>query len=185
MLEGGEADPQSRPAPGARRPRRLEKHSGGIGRDPHAEQARIASRAAPLARLHQHHREHDGHGASRHPQREALEFALDGLALDCCGHARSQEGLSQAKSLQATSGLTSRACCSLRKGNKQPRCCPKGEGRLTSFTAAPASPSSTKNGATPAIPSNRFRSRCANPVPPPDRIADRRRARYDRLRAGS
>jgi two-component sensor histidine kinase len=26
-----------------------------------------------------------GHRASRHPQREALEFALDGLALDCRG----------------------------------------------------------------------------------------------------
>jgi putative transposase len=30
-------------------------------------------------------------------QREALEFALDGLALDCRGHARSQKGLSQAR----------------------------------------------------------------------------------------
>jgi hypothetical protein len=74
----------------------------------------------------------------RHPQREALEFALDGLALDCCGDARSQEGLSQAKSLQATSGLTSRACCSLRKGSKQSRSCSKRQGRLTSFPAAPA-----------------------------------------------
>jgi hypothetical protein len=96
-----------------------------------------------------HHREHDGYCASRHPQREALEFALDGIALDCCGHARSQEGLSQAKSLQATSGPTSRACCSLRKGNKQPRCCSKREGRLTSFTAALASQSSTERGAIP------------------------------------
>jgi hypothetical protein len=76
-------------------------------------------RAAALACLHQHHREHDGHRASRHPQREALEFALNGIAMDRCGHARSQEGLSQAKSLQATSGPTSRACCSLRKGNKE------------------------------------------------------------------
>jgi hypothetical protein len=98
-----------------------------------------------------HHREHDGYCASRHPQREALEFALDGIALDCCGHARSQEGLSQAKSLQATSGPTSRACCSLRKGNKQPRCCPKREGRLTSFTAALASQSSTERGTIPRV----------------------------------
>jgi hypothetical protein len=81
------------------------------------EPARIAGRAAPLARLHQHHLEYDAHCASRHPQREALEFALDGLALDCRGHARSQQGLSQTKSLQATSGPTSCACCSLRKGN--------------------------------------------------------------------
>jgi hypothetical protein len=28
------------------------------------------------------------------------------------------------------------ALAALRKGNKQPRCCPKGQGRLTSFTAA-------------------------------------------------
>ncbi len=40
--EGGEADPQPRPTPGARRPRRLEEHPGGIGRDPHGEQARFA-----------------------------------------------------------------------------------------------------------------------------------------------
>src|ERR1700722_16640467 len=99
-------------------------------------QARSAGRAAAFACLHKHHREHDGHSATRHPQREALEFALDGLALACGRHARSQEGLSQAKSFQATSGLTSLACCSLRKGNKQPRSCSKRDGRLTSFTAA-------------------------------------------------
>jgi hypothetical protein len=63
--------------------------------------------------------------ASRHPQREALEFALNGIALDCCGHARSQEGLRQA--------------------------CPKREGRLTSFTAALASQSSTERGTIPVM----------------------------------
>jgi hypothetical protein len=105
---------------------------------------------AALAHLHQHHREHDGHGASRHPQREALEFAFDGPTLDCRGHARSQEGLSKAQSLQATSGLTSCACSALRKGNKPPRCCPKGQGRLTSFTAALAPQSSTEHGAIPS-----------------------------------
>jgi hypothetical protein len=51
--------------------------------------------------------------------------------------------------IQTTSGLEGRACCSLRKGNKQPRCCPKREGRLTSFTAALASQSSTERGAIP------------------------------------
>jgi hypothetical protein len=38
-----------------------------------------------------------------------------------------------------------------RKGNKQPRCCSKREGRLTSFTAALASQSSTARGAIPGI----------------------------------
>src|SRR6202034_268869 len=118
---------------------------------PHGEQARSAGRVAALARLHEHHREHDGHGASRHPQREALEFAFDGPTLDCRGHARSQEGLSKAQSLQATSGLTSRPCCALRKGNKPPSRCPKGEGRLTSITAALALQSSTEHGAIPII----------------------------------
>ena len=32
-------------------------------------------------------------------------FVLDGIALDCCSHARSQEGLSKAKGLQAPCGL--------------------------------------------------------------------------------
>jgi hypothetical protein len=44
------------------------------------------------------------------------EFALDGLALDCCGHARSQEFPPYEPRLLLTT-----------KRNKQPRCCPKGE----------------------------------------------------------
>ena len=36
----------------------------------------------------------DGDRASRHPQCEALEFVLDGFALDSCGHERSKERLS-------------------------------------------------------------------------------------------
>jgi hypothetical protein len=82
---------------------------------------------------------------------EALEFVLDGFALDRCGHERSQERLSQAQSLQATSGIAARACRSLRKGHKQSRSCPNCEGRLTSFTATPASQSSTKHGAIPTV----------------------------------
>jgi hypothetical protein len=52
---------------------------------------------------------------------------------------------SPVKSLQATFAHEPRLR-SLRKGNKQPHCCPKGEGRLTSFTAALASQSSTDHG---------------------------------------
>src|SRR5258707_4801122 len=102
-----------------------------------------------LAGLHQHHRKYDGHRASRHPQCEALEFVLDGFALDRCGHERSQERLSQAQSLQATSCLAGRACRSLRKGDQQSRSCPNCEGRLTSFTATTASQSSTEHGTIP------------------------------------
>src|SRR5207302_9612880 len=44
---------------------------------------------------------------------KALAVRLDGLALDRGGHARSQEGLSQAEGIQTTSGLANRACCPL------------------------------------------------------------------------
>src|ERR1019366_1508171 len=55
---------------------------------------------------------------------------------DRCGHERSQERLSQAQSLQATSGIAARACRSLRKGNKQSRSCPNGADRFTKFNRA-------------------------------------------------
>src|SRR5260370_28137972 len=71
--------------------------------------------------------------AARMKQCEALEFALDGFALDRCGHERSQERLSQAQSLHATSGIAARPCRSLRKGNKTSRSLPNFAGRLTSF----------------------------------------------------
>src|ERR1017187_8669111 len=96
-------------------------------------------------------RKYDGDRVSRHPQCEALEFVLDGFALDRCGHERSQERLSQAQSLQATSCLAGRACRSLRKGDQQSRSCPNCEGRLTSFTATTASQSSTEHGAIPEV----------------------------------
>jgi hypothetical protein len=88
-----------------------------------------AGRVAALARLHKHHREHDGHGASRHPQREALEFAFDGPTLDCRDHARIQEGLSKAPSLQACEQhdmncskcyITMRPCVRNRVSNASP-----------------------------------------------------------------
>jgi hypothetical protein len=43
--------------------------------------------------------------------------------------------------------------------NKQPRCCPKSEGRLTSFTAALASQSSTERGAIPCVSSVRIKNK--------------------------
>src|SRR5665647_3121259 len=126
--------------------------------NPHSEQARSSGAIAALAGLHQHHRKYDGDRASRHPQCEALEFVLDGFALDRCGHERSQERLSQSQILQATSGIAARACRSLRKGNEQSRSCPNCEGRLTSFTATTASQSSTKHGAIPRFKVNALSS---------------------------
>jgi hypothetical protein len=105
-------------------------------------------------------------GTVRRVTRNVKRWSSSSMALRWTGrHARSQEGLSQAKSLQATSGPTSRACCSLRKGNKQPRCCSKREGRLTSFTAALASQSSTERGTIPVeiadhVRPHRGRVRC-------------------------
>jgi Transposase, Mutator family len=79
-------------------PRRLEYEAPGVsgsileGLD---EMVTVTTdRAATRARLHQHHREHDGHGASGLPEREALAHSLDGAALDRCCYARSEEGLS-------------------------------------------------------------------------------------------
>ena len=48
-----------------------------------------AEAATTLARLYQHHRERDGHGAASLPEREAMALGLDGDALDRGGHAGS------------------------------------------------------------------------------------------------
>jgi hypothetical protein len=44
-----------------------------------------------LPGVYQHYREHDGHRAACQSQREALALGLDGLALEGCRHAGSQE----------------------------------------------------------------------------------------------
>jgi hypothetical protein len=48
-----------------------------------------AEGATTLARLHQYHRERDGHGAASLPERETMALSLDGDALDRGGHAGS------------------------------------------------------------------------------------------------
>ena len=76
--------------------RRLEKDWEGVsasifeGLDEmltHRHPTRPAGRTAPVARLHQYHREPHGHGAQRLPQREILALAFDGSALDRRRHA--------------------------------------------------------------------------------------------------
>ena len=56
-------------APGTRGARRLCQHPRRHRRDPHRYPPRPAGRTPPLARLHQHHREHEWHGPARLPQR--------------------------------------------------------------------------------------------------------------------
>ena len=88
-------------------------------------------------------------GTVRRVTRNVKRWRSASMAMRWTAAARSQEGLSQAKSLQATSGPSSPTRCALPKGNKPTRRCPKGQGRLTSFTAALASQSSTERGAIP------------------------------------
>ena len=65
---GRAADQEPRPQAGAAGSRRRRQHPGGPRRNPDRHPPRPSCRAAPLAGLHQHHREHDGHGPSRLPQ---------------------------------------------------------------------------------------------------------------------
>jgi transposase-like protein len=66
--KGGKVDPQPRPPPGARDPRRFGQHPGRHRRNPHRHPPRPSCRAAPFARLHQHHRKHERHHPPRLPQ---------------------------------------------------------------------------------------------------------------------
>ena len=70
----------------------------------------LPSRTAPLARLHQHHRECHGHGAQSLPQRQILALALDGPAMGRRRHARSVQGLPSIEGLKA-SARPSRCSC--------------------------------------------------------------------------
>jgi len=92
-------------------------------------------------------------GTVRRVTRNVKRWSSPSMALRWTAAAmhEAKKGFRRLKAFKQLPALTSRACCSLRKGNKQPPCCPKSEGRLTSFTAALASQSSTERGATPLI----------------------------------
>jgi putative transposase len=60
-------------------------------------------RTETIARLHEHHREHEWHDSPGHSQCEALEIGIDGVALDRGCDAGSQERLPTIESLQTTS----------------------------------------------------------------------------------
>src|SRR3712207_8428735 len=57
---------QSCPPAGPGRARRLGLAPGGPGRDPHGGSPEAAQGVAPVARLHQHHRERDGLRSEEH-----------------------------------------------------------------------------------------------------------------------
>ena len=116
---------------GRRVPQERRNHPGGLGRDSHRHPSRIARRTSTLARLHQHRREHDGHGAQSLSQRETVAFGLDGAALDRRGDGRSSQGLSQAEGSQATANLASCAHRPSQQDIKQSRSCERSESRVT------------------------------------------------------
>ena len=135
-------EPRSGPA------RRCREHSRGARRNPHCRAAQAAERAAPLARLYQHRREHDGHHPPRHPQCEALAGRQDGAQMGRCRHDGGHQRLPKAQSLQATSRSSSRASSPSGASHRK-ACCPAKQGSLTFNSAAPARSSSTPDGASP------------------------------------
>ena len=86
--------------------------------------------ATASTRLYQHHREYDGHGTARLPQREAMALGIDGDALDRSRNAGSRQRLPTTEGVQATSRVT---CCS-RSSPKQKltwRSCSPSQRRVT------------------------------------------------------
>ena len=70
--EGRAADPQSGTSPGTSGTGCRRQYSRRHRRDADGESAWPAAVTAPLAGLHQHHREHDGHHSACLPQRQTL-----------------------------------------------------------------------------------------------------------------
>jgi hypothetical protein len=99
---------------------------------------RVAEGAAALARLYQHHRECNGHGAASLPEREAMALGLDGDALDRGCYARSGQRLPTIEGAQATSSVTCRSGSSPEQKLSQRPCSPN-QRCLTSISAATAS----------------------------------------------
>ena len=111
--KGRNAHSQSRPPSRTGLERRFRFDPGRDRRDAHRHEARPPSRTAPLARLHQHHRECHGHGAQGLPQRQILALALDGPAMGRRRHAGSDQGLPSIEGIQASAG-SSRCSCKAR-----------------------------------------------------------------------
>ncbi len=101
-------DREPRPKAGARRARRRREHPRRARRDPDREPPRPAHATAPLARLHQHRREHERHHPTRLPQRQTLARCQDGAALDRGRHDRGRQGLQATESLKTAPRTPSR-----------------------------------------------------------------------------
>ena len=108
----GAAVAQSRPPARPRGARRCRQHCRRSRRDTDRQSPWTAGKAPALARLHQLDREHDGDGASRLPQREAMAKCGDGTALDRRRHVGGGERVPSIKSLQTPAGSQSCACSS-------------------------------------------------------------------------
>ena len=109
----------------------------------------LPSRTAPLARLHQHHRECHGHGAQGLPQRQILALALDGPAMGRRRHAGSGQGLPSIEGIQA-SASSSRCSCKARPTAAFRRSALLKSPRLRKFQCATtASRISTDSGTSP------------------------------------
>src|SRR4029077_3472505 len=99
-----------------------------------------------LARLHQHYRECDGHGAARLPQRKTLALGLDGDALDRSRYAGSSQRLPTTEGSQGTSSATCRPGSAPDKKLNPRRACSPSQRSLTSIAVATASQCSTNSG---------------------------------------
>jgi hypothetical protein len=92
-------------------------------------------------------------GTVRRVTRNVKRWSSPSMALRWTAAAmhEAKKGFRRLKVFKQLPALRAALAAHYEKGNKSPRCCPKREGRLTSFTAAPASPSSTERGAIPAL----------------------------------
>ena len=106
--------------------RRLERAAPGVsasileGIDEILTVTRLSTgRAAPLARVHQRHREHERHHPAGLPQRQTLAGCHDGAALDRGRHDGGRQGLPPAQGPQATAGPAGGAGCTSRQERHQ------------------------------------------------------------------
>ena len=106
------------------------QHTRGSGRNPHRRPVEAANGLAPVAGLHQHRREHDGHDPARHAQRQAMAKRQDGPAMGRRRHDRGGQGLPQAQGSQAATDPASRPRRSSGAPRRKARC-PRFEGRVT------------------------------------------------------
>ena len=80
-------------------------HSGRPGRNPDCQPPGLACRTAPLAGLHQHHREHERHDPPRLPQCQTLEGAAMALRWTGAAMLEAAKGFRRLKACKQLSAL--------------------------------------------------------------------------------